>query len=209
MSSDRDILDINHHFSILEYESRIVNHMIRAFSSHFPSCIELIVEYMGDLLTACMHFCAGNFLVSGLQLGNVWIGVQPALGVEGDPMRLLFERDLTPHPQYAVRHIYPKTVLTPCSCGTPHDLPTKLSTASLPCSYPATKIPHQLMENADGSCRLSTSGFKRTLKQMQSSTSECTEQWSGAALCPPLPSNKLSRAVLCDIPSSIIGNSTV
>lgn len=45
--------------------------------------------------------CAGNFVVSGLLLGNVWIGVQPALGVEGDPMRLLFERDLTPHPQYA------------------------------------------------------------------------------------------------------------
>lgn len=34
-------------------------------------------------------------------MGNVWIGVQPALGVEGDPMRLLFDRDLTPHPQYA------------------------------------------------------------------------------------------------------------
>jgi len=27
--------------------------------------------------------------------------VQPLLGMEGDPMRLLFERDLTPHPQYA------------------------------------------------------------------------------------------------------------
>lgn len=27
-------------------------------------------------------------------------GVQPLLGLEGDPMRLLFERDLTPHPQY-------------------------------------------------------------------------------------------------------------
>ena len=39
--------------------------------------------------------------MSGVQLGNVWIGVQPALGVEGDPMRLLFERDFTPHPQYA------------------------------------------------------------------------------------------------------------
>ena len=38
--------------------------------------------------------------MSGLQFGNVWIGVQPLLGVEGDPMRLLFERDLTPHPQY-------------------------------------------------------------------------------------------------------------
>jgi len=37
----------------------------------------------------------------GVEVGNVFIGVQPALGVEGDPMRLLFERDLTPHPQYA------------------------------------------------------------------------------------------------------------
>ena len=55
---------------------------------------------------------AGRFLVSGLQLGNVWIGVQPALGVEGDPMRLLFERDLTPHPQYAVRR---RPSLHPCS----------------------------------------------------------------------------------------------
>jgi magnesium chelatase subunit H len=36
-----------------------------------------------------------------VQLGNVWVGVQPQLGVEGDPMRLLFDRDLTPHPQYA------------------------------------------------------------------------------------------------------------
>ena len=44
---------------------------------------------------------AGGLLVSGVQLGNVWIGTQPALGVEGDPMRLLFERDFTPHPQYA------------------------------------------------------------------------------------------------------------
>lgn len=43
----------------------------------------------------------GVFSVAGIQLGNVFIGVQPALGIEGDPMRLLFERDLTPHPQYA------------------------------------------------------------------------------------------------------------
>merc|ERR1719482_1357470 len=44
---------------------------------------------------------SGSSLVPGLQVGNVWIGVQPLLGLEGDPMRLLFERDLTPHPQYA------------------------------------------------------------------------------------------------------------
>ena len=40
-------------------------------------------------------------LASGLVSGNVFLGVQPPLGIEGDPMRLLFERDLTPHPQYA------------------------------------------------------------------------------------------------------------
>ncbi|MBE9062260.1 magnesium chelatase subunit H [cf. Phormidesmis sp. LEGE 11477] len=42
-----------------------------------------------------------DFLLGGVQLGNVWIGVQPPLGIAGDPMRLMFERDLTPHPQYA------------------------------------------------------------------------------------------------------------
>ncbi len=42
----------------------------------------------------------GSFQVLGLQTGKIFIGVQPLLGIEGDPMRLLFERDLTPHPQY-------------------------------------------------------------------------------------------------------------
>jgi magnesium chelatase subunit H len=42
-----------------------------------------------------------NFHIGGVQLGNIWIGVQPPLGIPGDPMRLMFEKDLTPHPQYA------------------------------------------------------------------------------------------------------------
>ena len=42
-----------------------------------------------------------ELLVGGVQLGNIWIGVQPPLGIPGDPMRLMFDRDLTPHPQYA------------------------------------------------------------------------------------------------------------
>ncbi|MDZ8185613.1 MAG: magnesium chelatase subunit H [Nostoc sp. ChiSLP02] len=42
-----------------------------------------------------------EFQIGGVQSGNVWIGVQPPLGIQGDPMRLMFERDLTPHPQYA------------------------------------------------------------------------------------------------------------
>jgi magnesium chelatase subunit H len=43
----------------------------------------------------------GDLVWGGVQLGNVWIGVQPPLGISGDPMRLMFERDMTPHPQYA------------------------------------------------------------------------------------------------------------
>jgi magnesium chelatase subunit H len=46
----------------------------------------------------------GDYVVSGLQIGNVWIFVQPLVGIEGDPMRLLFERDLTPHPQYVAAY---------------------------------------------------------------------------------------------------------
>ncbi|MCL1471123.1 magnesium chelatase subunit H [Argonema antarcticum] len=42
-----------------------------------------------------------EYHLGGVQLGNIWIGVQPPLGISGDPMRLMFERDLTPHPQYA------------------------------------------------------------------------------------------------------------
>ena len=41
-----------------------------------------------------------EFQLGGIQLGNVWLGVQPPLGIAGDPMRLMFEKDLTPHPQY-------------------------------------------------------------------------------------------------------------
>jgi magnesium chelatase subunit H len=42
-----------------------------------------------------------DYILGGVQLGNIWIGVQPPLGILGDPMRLMFERDMTPHPQYA------------------------------------------------------------------------------------------------------------
>ncbi|WP_099241113.1 magnesium chelatase subunit H [Synechococcus sp. BDU 130192] len=43
----------------------------------------------------------GKCQVGGVQFEKVWIGVQPPLGISGDPMRLMFEKDLTPHPQYA------------------------------------------------------------------------------------------------------------
>ena len=56
---------------------------------------------------------SGQFQVAGLQVGNVFLGVQPVLGLEGDPMRLLFERDLTPHPQYAAFYQHIQEVVQP------------------------------------------------------------------------------------------------
>jgi len=37
-----------------------------------------------------------SILVLGLRLGNIFIGIQPAFGYEGDPMRLLFEKGFSP-----------------------------------------------------------------------------------------------------------------
>ena len=54
-----------------------------------------------SLTSAGIKTYENMFYLGGLQLGNIWIGVQPPLGVSGDPMRLMFEKDLTPHPQYA------------------------------------------------------------------------------------------------------------
>jgi magnesium chelatase subunit H len=38
--------------------------------------------------------------LGGLRFGNVYIGVQPRMGVAGDPMRLLFDKENAPHHQY-------------------------------------------------------------------------------------------------------------
>ena len=38
-----------------------------------------------------------ELLIQGLQLGNVFIGVQPTFGFEGDPMRLMMARGGSPH----------------------------------------------------------------------------------------------------------------
>ncbi|MFN6340487.1 MAG: cobaltochelatase subunit CobN [Cyanobacteriota bacterium] len=60
-----------------------------------------IEKQWGPLGETGIRTLAGRCLLGGVRLGNVWIGVQPPLGVAGDPMRLMYERDLTPHPQYA------------------------------------------------------------------------------------------------------------
>ncbi len=42
----------------------------------------------------------------GAQFGNVFVGVQPAFGYEGDPMRLLFERGFAPTHAFSAFYRY-------------------------------------------------------------------------------------------------------
>jgi magnesium chelatase subunit H len=44
--------------------------------------------------------------VLGQQFGNVLVGIQPAFGYEGDPMRLLFERDFAPTHAFSAFYRY-------------------------------------------------------------------------------------------------------
>ncbi|KAI0564927.1 magnesium chelatase subunit H [Gracilaria domingensis] len=47
-----------------------------------------------------------DLLVYGKQFGNVFVGVQPTFGYEGDPMRLLFAKSASPHHGFAAFYAY-------------------------------------------------------------------------------------------------------
>jgi len=47
-----------------------------------------------------------DLLVYGKRYGNVFIGVQPSFGYEGDPMRLLFSKSASPHHGFAAYYTY-------------------------------------------------------------------------------------------------------
>jgi magnesium chelatase subunit H len=47
-----------------------------------------------------------NLVIYGKQFGNVFIGVQPTFGYEGDPMRLLFAKSASPHHGFAAYYTY-------------------------------------------------------------------------------------------------------
>ncbi|MDT7807944.1 MAG: magnesium chelatase subunit [Acidobacteriota bacterium] len=47
-----------------------------------------------------------DLLIQGVRLGNVFVGVQPTFGYEGDPMRLLMSRGGAPHHGFAALYTY-------------------------------------------------------------------------------------------------------
>ncbi len=52
-----------------------------------------------------------GLLIKGLQLGNIFIGVQPTFGYEGDPMRLMMARSGAPHHGFMAFYTYLSKVL--------------------------------------------------------------------------------------------------
>jgi magnesium chelatase subunit H len=48
----------------------------------------------------------GHILVQGAQFGNIFVGVQPGFGYEGDPMRLLFEGGFAPTHAFSAFYRY-------------------------------------------------------------------------------------------------------
>ena len=47
-----------------------------------------------------------DLFVLGAHFGNVFVGVQPAFGYEGDPMRLLFEQGFAPTHAFSAFYRY-------------------------------------------------------------------------------------------------------
>ncbi|CAE7602196.1 CHLH [Symbiodinium natans] len=49
-------------------------------------------------------------LIYGKHFGNIFLGVQPTFGYEGDPMRLLFAKSASPHHGFAAFYTYPEFI---------------------------------------------------------------------------------------------------
>ncbi len=52
-----------------------------------------------------------DLLIQGIQLGNVFVGVQPTFGYEGDPMRLMMARSGAPHHGFMAFYTYLSRIL--------------------------------------------------------------------------------------------------
>ncbi|HKE60025.1 MAG TPA: cobaltochelatase subunit CobN [Pyrinomonadaceae bacterium] len=72
-----------------------------------------VTEVENDWGTApgSINTFGGELLIQGLSLGNVFLGVQPTFGYEGDPMRLMMARSGSPHHGFMAFYTYLTKVL--------------------------------------------------------------------------------------------------
>ncbi|NES19233.1 MAG: magnesium chelatase subunit H [Symploca sp. SIO3E6] len=85
-------LNIAYRMSVMEYER---------LTPYYPRLEESWGKAPGHL-----NSDGQNLLIYGKNFGNVFIGVQPTFGYEGDPMRLLFSRSASPHHGFAAYYTY-------------------------------------------------------------------------------------------------------
>jgi len=64
------------------------------------------VEHDWGSAPGAINSFRNELLIQGLELGNVFIGVQPTFGFEGDPMRLMMARGGSPHHGFMAFYTY-------------------------------------------------------------------------------------------------------
>jgi magnesium chelatase subunit H len=85
-------LNIAYRMSVPEYEAHTDYH-------------QRITEQWGEP-PGHLNSDGRNLLIYGKHYGNVFVGVQPTFGYEGDPMRLLFSKSASPHHGFAAYYTY-------------------------------------------------------------------------------------------------------
>jgi magnesium chelatase subunit H len=64
------------------------------------------VEHDWGVAPGLINALGNDLLIQGLELGNVFVGVQPTFGYEGDPMRLMMARSGSPHHGFLAFYTY-------------------------------------------------------------------------------------------------------
>jgi magnesium chelatase subunit H len=82
---------------------------VAEYRKHCPYVDEIESEW--GVAPGNINSSGGELLIQGIQLGKVFIGVQPTFGFEGDPMRLMMARSGAPHHGFMAFYTYLSKIL--------------------------------------------------------------------------------------------------
>jgi magnesium chelatase subunit H len=82
---------------------------VAEYRRHCPYVAEIESEW--GAAPGNLNSFGGELLIQGIQLGKVFIGVQPTFGFEGDPMRLMMARSGAPHHGFMAFYTYLSKIL--------------------------------------------------------------------------------------------------
>jgi magnesium chelatase subunit H len=106
--SPKELMELVIHDAQAQYQSPELNIAYRMSVAEYESLTpysERLEENWGAP-PGHLNSDGQNLLIYGKQFGNLFIGVQPTFGYEGDPMRLLFSRSASPHHGFAAYYTY-------------------------------------------------------------------------------------------------------